>query len=162
MTHSRENRSVAHRSLTFTMLCLLGACRDAPPPAQCQDIPTAGCPEDNGADACSDVTCAAVYACQDGTWVFRRTCPDYSADAAQRPEAAPIDADSTGDAGIDAPAGASGGPGCADLQAPDCSLGAALACGGVQACCGCVDLYVCSDGGWDLWGACVDGGVTPQ
>ena len=41
-----------------------------------------------------------------------------------------------------APFGAFGGPGCADLEPPDCPLGLALSC---NACCGCEDLFVCID-----------------
>ena len=65
------------------------------------------------------------------------------------------------DVSIDAPPGAYGGPGCVDLEQPDCSLGTALACGGTADCCGCQDLYVCSNGGWVPWGECTDAGITP-
>jgi hypothetical protein len=54
--------------------------------------------------------------------------------------------------------GAFGGPGCVDLQAPDCPLGLAISC--PNGCCGCEDLFVCRNGGWNLWGQCVDGGIT--
>jgi hypothetical protein len=78
-----------------------------------------------------------------------------------RDAAGPVDAfvpdTSTGfDADIDAPPGAFGGPGCESLVVPDCALGVALACG--AGCCGCEDLYVCENGGWDLWGSCGDAG----
>jgi hypothetical protein len=61
------------------------------------------------------------------------------------------------DASIDAPPGAFGGPGCESLVVPDCALGVALACGN-SACCGCEDLFVCENGGWELWGTCGDAG----
>ena len=35
-------------------------------------------------------------------------------------------------------------------QAPDCSLGFALAC--PMGCCGCEDLFVCQGGGWSYCG----------
>jgi hypothetical protein len=160
MTGVRDGRSVAHGGLLLTLLAAgwLHACSDTPPPPQCHDIPTAGCPEDNGADPCTDVTCAAVYACQNGSWVLVKSCPNYSPDAGPTPVDASADASPFDATGIDAPPGAFGGPGCADLQSPDCSLGTALTCGAAQDCCGCVDLYVCNGGGWDLWGECVDGG----
>jgi hypothetical protein len=74
----------------------------------------------------------------------------------------PIDAGSDGAGDIDASAylnvpGALGGPGCQDLQNPDCSLGSAAAC---TDCCGCEDLYVCQSGGWSLWGECDNGNIT--
>ena len=43
-------------------------------------------------------------------------------------------------------------PGAVALQAPDCSLGLALAC--PQGCCGCEDLFVCENGGWSYWATC--------
>jgi hypothetical protein len=139
---------------------VVAACSDTPPPAQCHDIPAAGCPVDNGADACRDPTCAAVYTCQNGSWVFDHACPGYSPDAAPGAVDAGSEAAPANDAAIDAPPGAYGGPGCEDLQPPDCSLGTALACGAAADCCGCVDLFVCNDGGWDPWGSCQDGGIV--
>jgi len=29
-------------------------------------------------------------------------------------------------------------------------------------CCGCVDLWVCDNGGWNIWAECVDGGIVLQ
>jgi hypothetical protein len=137
------------------------ACNDPPPAAQCHDLPAAGCPLDHGADACTDPSCAAVYACESGSWVLVHACPGYSPDAAPQPAEAATDSGAApSDATLDAPPGAYGGPGCGDLQAPDCSLGTALSCSGTTDCCGCADLYVCSGGGWSLWGQCVDGGIS--
>jgi hypothetical protein len=161
MTRVPDSWPVAHGVLLLVAVGLLHGCTDTPPPPQCHDIPAAGCPEDNGADPCTDVACAAAYACQNGSWVRVKTCPNYSPDAAPKPVDASAEA-SFDSAGIDAPPGAFGGPGCTDLQPPDCSLGTALACGGTQDCCGCVDLYVCNAGGWDLWGECADGGIAHQ
>jgi hypothetical protein len=63
------------------------------------------------------------------------------------------------DAGFVLPPGANGGS-CAetatDLESPDCTVDEALAC---NDCCGCENLYVCSDGGWSLWGECGDAGT---
>lgn len=121
----------------------------------CTGIPDGGCP---GSDTsvCLDQTCMAIYTCQpDGTWTLAAPCPAHEGgtlDAtAMRDVAEPHDASTD-------VSGAFGGPGCQDLQAPDCPLGVGLACG--ADCCGCVDLYVCQDGGWDLWGACLDGQVS--
>lgn len=63
------------------------------------------------------------------------------------------------DASIDVE-GAFGGPGCVDLQMPDCPLGVALTC--PSGCCGCEDLFVCKNGGWDLWGSCGVDGAVPR
>jgi hypothetical protein len=147
--------------LVAALTALAAACNESSPPAVCRDIPANGCPVDNGADACQDPTCAAVYWCQGGSWVLDHACPGFSPDAAPHPVEASADAGAP-DVTIDAPAGAYGGPGCGDLQAPDCSLGTALACGAASDCCGCQDLFVCDNGGWSLWGECVDGGVTPH
>jgi hypothetical protein len=148
------------RSFLLASAWIAAACAASPPPAACRDIPAGGCPEDNGADPCADAACAAVYACRGGTWAFERSCPGTLADAQAAPDAEPLDAAAAADVNLDAPAGAYGGPGCLDLEAPDCSLGTALACGAALDCCGCVDLYVCDQGGWNLWGQCVDGGIT--
>jgi hypothetical protein len=137
----------------------VAACSDMPP-ADCRDIPAAGCPVDNGADACEDPTCAAVYTCQNGGWVLDHACPGYVPDAGADGGDAGAEAASGNDAAIDAPPGAYGGPGCTDLQPPDCSLGTAISCAGAADCCGCIDLFVCVDGGWDPWGSCVDGGIV--
>jgi len=151
------------RSLAFFLglAAAAPACSQPAPSASCHDIPAGGCPVDNGADACQDPTCAAVYWCQDGSWSLAHACPGYSPDAAAPPVDASTDAGGA-DVTIDAPPGAYGGPGCADLQSPDCALGTALSCGGTADCCGCLDLFVCDNGGWSLWGECVDGGVTPH
>jgi hypothetical protein len=142
------------------------ACSDPSLPALCHDLAPPACPADDDADVCADVGCASVYACDDGTWTFLRTCPDDSPEAGVHPAEAGEDAPSQVDAPFDAPAGAFGGPGCIDLEEPDCPLGTALACSGARdygaGCCGCADLYLCVDGGWEPWGNCTDdGGVAP-
>ena len=125
----------------------------------CHDIPEGGCPVQGGVE-CQDPTCAVAYTCtQDGGWSFAHTCP--AQDAAIE-DSTVGDGPSPSDAGydIDAPPGAFGGPGCAALEPPDCPLGQALLC--QNGCCGCGDLWVCDDGGWDPWGTCTDdGGITP-
>jgi hypothetical protein len=145
-------------SAQLALALVAAACASAPPPTPCREIPAGGCPDDNGADPCADPVCAAVYACHGGTWAFERSCPGYLADAPAATDAAPRE--TAADVDIDAPAGAYGGPGCVDLEVPDCSLGTALACGASQDCCGCVDVYVCEAGGWNLWGQCIDGGIA--
>lgn len=141
---------------------LLFACSsDDATATPCKDIPDGGCPLSHGI-ACEDPSCAAVYACINGSWSFDHACP-------AREGGAPVDAgvsdaadasSSFRDVSIDAPPGAFGGPGCPDLQPPDCPLGVALECPQQSACCGCDDLYVCQNGGWVAWGRCVDGGVS--
>jgi hypothetical protein len=152
-------------------------CEDGSPALPCVNAPPGGCPADDGADVCADPSCDAVYACQDGRWVFDRACsaprPDGGVesgalqrdatpgpDAAGSPDATAPSADAAVDAAIDAPPGAFGGPGCVALQPPDCSLGVALSCGAGAACCGCDQFFVCADGGWNVWGDCVDGAVV--
>jgi hypothetical protein len=137
------------------------ACRNPPVAAVCKDLAPPACPADDDADVCVDVECASVYACDGGSWTLVATCPGYSAEAGVHPVEAGADT-SLFDAPFDAPPGAFGGPGCVDLEMPDCSLGTALACAGTADCCGCVDLYVCDSGGWEPWGECVDGGITTK
>ncbi|WP_394844658.1 hypothetical protein LZC95_47340 [Pendulispora brunnea] len=120
--------------------------------APCGEIPAGGCPRRG--DTCADVTCDAVYTCTDGAWTRIATCPAHEAG----PDGSPSDAGVT-DTGVpprdaswlDAP-GSNGGPGCADLELPDCPLGVAASC--PSGCCGCEDLFVCRDGGWEFWGTC--------
>lgn len=145
----------------------IAACNGTPLPAACTDIPTGGCPEDNGAEVCSDCTCDSVYACNNGTWVFAQKCPSRpacdagtSADAASSSDAGITDAPAPQDVPFDVPPGAYGGPGCTDLETPDCSVGAAIACAATPDCCGCIDLWVCQGGGWVSWGTCADGGLV--
>ncbi len=130
----------------------------------CTDIPDGGCPQDNGATVCDDPTCQRVYACVSGAWVLSQSCPARPQEAAA-PEDAGAEAspglDASFDAPLDAlPPGANGGPGCVDLQLPDCSLGSALACASSPDCCGCEALFVCQGGGWTVWGTCGDGGIV--
>lgn len=135
------------------------ACGDQAIPPPCRDIPDGGCPSQGGV-ACQDPTCAALYTCgADGGWIFVATCPPSDGSVQDASDGA-----SPSDAGydVDAPPGAFGGPGCIPLQQPDCPLGTALVCPNHQ-CCGCEDLFVCDDGGWDPWGTCSDdAGVIQQ
>jgi len=131
------------------------ACSDDPIPQPCRDVPAHGCPISHGV-ACEDPTCQAIYACREhNVWELVKMCPNYDPDAGNLPDAG----SGTGivDASTDAPVGAYGGPGCELLEEPDCMLGLALACS--NGCCGCEDLFVCSEGAWQLWGSCADGGV---
>ena len=151
------------------------ACSDNAFVPYCTGIPAHGCiaAEVDATGTCADPTCAAVYSsnasCQ---WTFVASCPNYEApmdaghtDAADGGTSA-ADADSGEDvhyrdAGFPLPEGAAGGPGCMDLQSPDCPLQLATACG--RGCCGCETLYVCTNGGWNIWGECgADGGLVPE
>lgn len=142
-------------------LALAPGCSNPPTPVTCPDIPTGGCPQDNGADVCADPTCVAVYDCtHSGKWALDHTCPPrHDAGVMDAAEEIAMDTGAP-DVALDAPPGAYGGRGCSDLQMPDCSLGTALGCSGTADCCGCMDLYVCQNGGWNLWGSCADGGIV--
>jgi hypothetical protein len=150
------------------LVALAAACSNESPIAQrCHDIPANGCPAIDG--ACQDPTCAATYACNDdGTWSFVASCnhPDGgggsgSGDGATNASDAGAGFDVNG---IDAPPGANG-EGCTPLEGTDCPLAVALGCaasGGSDPCCGCEELFVCSNGGWNLWGSCFDDGGIQQ
>jgi hypothetical protein len=145
-------------ALAFALVVI--GCNGTPPPAACPELAAPACPVDNGAAVCSDPCCASVYECQNGSWVFVQDCPGYSPDAAFHAIDASAEAAPTFDANIDAPPGAFGGPGCIELEQPDCPLGTGLECVNSLDCCGCQDLYVCDDGGWDPWGECTDAGIV--
>jgi hypothetical protein len=139
------------------------ACADDATPEACTNVPPGGCPLSHGV-ACQDPACEAVYLClPNNVWQLDQLCPPHeggpppAVEDAGEEEAAPR---SSFDANVDAPPGAFGGPGCVDLEIPECTLGFALACG--AGCCGCEDLFVCEGGGWTLWGACGDGGLIPS
>jgi hypothetical protein len=162
---ARAGRVVVALALAVTTVSLtplaLGSCDDTPTPQPCTNVPEGGCPLSYGV-ACEDPACEAVYACRaDNMWELDHTCPAHEAsvpidashaeggdaDAAREP----LDGSHPFDASV-VPPGASGGPGCAVLESPDCSLGFALAC--PSGCCGCEDLFVCQNGGWTYWTTC--------
>lgn len=129
------------------------ACDDTLIPERCGPLPAGGCPRAAG-DACLDRSCSSVHSCSAGRWIFDHACPPRDA-AAALPDASTEGGARPADAAIDAEPGAFGGPGCADLQAPDCSLGMARGC--PTGCCGCEDVFACRSGGWARVGGC-DGG----
>ena len=133
------------------------SCSDGETAQACTDIPAGGCPLSRGV-ACADTACEATYACLPGNvWELRDRCParpDAGVKDTSPPDVAPIV-----DAAFDAPPGAYGGPGCGQLQQPDCALGTALVCPPGAGCCNCEDLFVCENGGWVLYGTCGDGGI---
>lgn len=151
-------------STTALSLALAGAfvfaCDGEKIEVSCKEIPDGGCPRSGDADICAvDPTCQAVYACTDLTWSLVTTCgPRPFVDAAPNDgsDGAPPSDASFFDGPL--PEGAFGGPGCEDLQAPDCSLGLAATCG--QGCCGCEDLFVCSGGAWNAYGYCQNGQIV--
>ncbi|MBX3229781.1 MAG: hypothetical protein KIT84_05555 [Labilithrix sp.] len=133
------------------------ACDDVVIDRPCTNIPPNGCPLANGV-SCADPRCEAIYLCRRGNvWERGETCPNFDPDAGAR-----VVPDAGDDAGLvenpNAPPGAYGGPGCGVLQEPDCTVGLGLTC--TNGCCGCEDFFVCSDGAWDLWAICADGGFT--
>ncbi len=150
---------IACASALAGVLVLVSACEGSDAPQQpCRDIPDGGCPAfDN---ACEDPTCFTLYNCaSDNTWQVDMVCPAKTPfDAGDIFLDGGPDANGTvdGAAYLNVP-GALGGPGCEDLQSPDCSLGSAAVC---SDCCGCEDLYVCVSGGWNLWGECDNGQIT--
>lgn len=170
MNHRLLRRTI-RRALAVAALALPSwlafGCDSEPKSVTCTDVPDGGCPLDNGADVCMDPSCNAVYAClADGGWSLQQVCPPHPHDAS-----APLDAADASDAGeggsvfdvsIDVPPGGNGGPGCEDLQMPDCTAAEGLACVNQPDCCGCQDLWVCQSGGWTLWGECGDGGISLQ
>ncbi len=140
--------------LVFVALEWFGACRDQPVAQTCRNVPGGGCPLAHGV-ACDDPACAAAYAClPDGTWQLDHVCParDAGADAQAPPKDAGLK-----DVDLDV-VGAFGGPGCAALEPPDCPFGVAATC--TSGCCGCEDLFVCRDGGWDPYASCTDGAIV--
>ena len=142
----------------IVVACLLGAvslaigtsCDEPIEITPCKQIPDGGCPKRG--DACSDPTCDALYVCtEEGQWRLVQTCGPHDASVSEtsvREAGPPPDASF-----IDVP-GAGGGPGCEDLEAPDCSLALAGACS--SGCCGCEDVFVCRNGGWDLVYTCAN------
>jgi hypothetical protein len=142
---------------------LISACTAAPLHDFCTDIPEHGCPGTDSTN-CEDTTCAAIYSNDSScVWTFVVKCPNFRPHVDAGPDAADADASRDGeardarvrDAGFVLPQGASG-EGCSpELESPDCPVELALQC---AYCCGCQDLYVCVDAGWNLWGECDDGG----
>ncbi len=153
-------RAVLFLVLALVAVALAVAC-SAQALKECRNIPAGGCPLAGGGE-CQDPTCAAAYACDEttGRWIFDHACPAQDGGSVQDASNDVADAGTFDAAGIDAPPGAFGGPGCISLQPPDCPLGTALACN--AGCCGCTDLWICNDGGWDPWGTCSDAGIVPQ
>ena len=143
-----------------TTVALATGCDQADPVAKpCRDIPSNGCPLLDDDSECADPCCAAAYACDDGESSFEHTCSGFwGCDAGTTTVA--DDAGGYCDVGaIDAPVGASGGPGCEELEAPDCPLSEALVCSATP-CLGCDDFFACVNGGWIRWAGCLaDGGV---
>ena len=159
---------LSHRSLfvasVFGALGVAAACSSPLLVTYCTNIPAGGCPGADGTN-CVDPTCAAIYERQsDCSWTFVQDCPGYvaPADAAVAHGDGSSSADggpTITDAAFPLPEGAAGGPGCTELETPDCPLALAAGCG--ASCCGCQNLFVCSDGGWNAWGVCGDAGPSP-
>lgn len=130
----------------------------------CQSIPAGGCPggDDDRVRVCGDPSCSAVYACQwDGGWREVGRCEERPAvdggGAQDAGEGGAVGGDDDGGQAL--PPGASGGPGCRELQPPDCPVALAAACAPAS-CCECEDLFVCENGGWVPWGTCEGGRIT--
>jgi hypothetical protein len=160
-------------TVALGVIVLVFACSDPGFASYCTGIPAGGCPSDDP-DTCvhdagpdgepGDPSCAAIYShTPDCMWTLVQTCPGYIApkDASETRDAADDSMNprvTVRDAGFPLPDGAAGGPGCGALQEPDCPLAEAFDCG--QTCCDCQTLYVCVNGGWNVWGECGDGGAV--
>jgi hypothetical protein len=151
---------IAIAGAVVALVAIVAACADDPSIVPCRNIPAGGCPRIG--NACSDVTCEALYIClADGTWKLDRSCPPHD-DAGLDASNEASDAAGARDVDLDVQ-GASGGPGCSSLEPPDCPLATAATCPSATSCCGCEDLFVCRNGGWEIWGSCGDNGVlTPR
>jgi hypothetical protein len=126
---------------------------------RCDKIPAEGCPVGRGG-TCDDATCAALYNCVDGQWVLHTRCD--------------VTTGTGGSGGTHA--GGAGAGGCdgivvdrtgeqrscsPPLQNPDCPAGAAELCRPCQT--GCVDFFLCREGGWESVAFCdEDGRVVPE
>ena len=160
-------RALSRAFLVAALSLMSAGCPDQTVIRYCVDIPASGGCPGNDLTACGGPTCTSVYSCDhsNGAWTYVGSCPsnDGGVEAAAAADARDADANRLADAqlarrdvSIDAPPGAAGGPGCLGLESPDCTLAGAIDC--MTSCCRCQDLYVCADGGWSAWGACVDGG----
>lgn len=151
-----------HPALRLCGALLLLSCDNPPEQTTCVNVPDGGCPLDNGANVCQDPTCNAVYACgADGGWILQQVCPPHPHDASTADVADASEGGAEFDVKIDVPPGGYG-TGCPSLELPDCTAAEGLACVNTVDCCGCLDLWVCDNGGWDIWGECADGGITVQ
>lgn len=141
------------------IVALAFACHDDETFVACASIPAGGCPLNHGV-SCEDPTCQAAYACIDREWQLDHVCPGYEGGAPTPVDAGSdvIEASTIRDADPDAPPGAYGGPGCGPLEIPDCMLGTALSC--PSGCCDCEDLFLCQNGGWEIYGSCKDGKIS--
>jgi hypothetical protein len=137
------------RTLTWLVASITLGCSTNDTVKECNN--DGGCPLAYGT-ACDDPSCAAAYACTNGGWVLDHVCAVREAG----PDTSVIVDAGVRDVDIDVP-GANGGPGCNSLVPPDCTLAAGAAC--PNGCCGCEDLFVCQNGGWNVWGYCSDGGI---
>ena len=152
-------------SLVIALTGAVGCDQGNPIATPCRDIPANGCPLLADDSECDDPCCAAAYACTNGAFAFDHACPAFKAAVcdASAPEAPDSAAGECTDAsGVDAPPGASGGPGCIPLVVPDCPLSQALFCGPTSdPCNGCDTFFVCQNGGWIRRGECLpDSGLT--
>jgi hypothetical protein len=159
LSHPARVSKTRYLGVVLLLGLAFGACQgtdvDIP---RCKNIPSGGCPDRAGVDDCLDRACTQLYRCNaDQRWTPTTVCVG-NGDAAVA-DASTSETSVARDANIDAPPGAGGGPGCGDLTLPDCTLLYALAC--PQDCCSCEDVFVCASGGWNHWGTCTAGTLTP-
>jgi hypothetical protein len=153
---------------TAAALTVAAACDDGGAIQTCEGsvIPSNACEVLEDDSECTDPCCAAAYQCVGNTWSLAHACPGYSASKCSDGATTSVtNLQEAGvcDAAVALPPGANGGPGCIDLEPPDCPVGEVLTCGAascVQS--ACEALWYCEDGEWWEWGTCdADGGLVP-
>jgi hypothetical protein len=152
-------------ALVTAITAAVGCTQAYPKVTPCRNIPPNGCPILADDAECEDPSCAAAYACTDGAWTFKHSCPGFDGGRADATAPAPVDAGGGcfDAAGFDAPPGAGGGAGCDPLVLPDCPLSRALSCDlpSATVCSECDSFFACEQGAWIFWGGCSpDGSVT--
>jgi hypothetical protein len=136
----------------------LAACGGLGSVATCGEIPAGGCPAGRGG-SCDDAACAGLYDCVDGDWTLTETCSGGDASTSTSTSAgsststgaggcAPVELDHSGEV-----------EGCTpDLESPDCPAAAVEVCGNPCET-GCVDFFMCEEGGWQDVAYCADDGT---
>lgn len=128
------------------------ACDPIAVPRRCGEIPQGGCPIGRGG-TCRDAACHALYDCVDGAWTAVARCDGRDATgqgtgADQDRECEVVALDHAGEAQGCTPA----------LQLPDCPAEAAETCADAACRTGCVDFFVCTEGGWSAVAYCDEQG----
>jgi hypothetical protein len=122
------------------------ACQGLPPIQPCGEIPGEGCPAASGG-TCADLTCSALYDCEEGSWVLLQTCPVPEGGAGGGGTGGAGGGGTGADAGPCVPVTLDAGPLGADcmpdLAFPDCDFDA-ITCADTACFTGCSDFFICS------------------